>query len=173
MDVADGRIQNATLLRGNGQTLEKALRLFRDESRDPDNWENWAWDSGAAFRQCRYPGRENSGHHPRSPSGRDDHLGGKIDAAKFKHKKNATTKTFCLRAQDSGDQADGVWMHKDNREVLLIKDYSPQISSSRWRCETQSLRDRSYLEEYLLFHYGKPSDLCPFDFISRGLVPVS
>ena len=26
-----------------------------------------------------------------------------------------------------------------------------------------------YLEEYLLFHYGKPADLCPFDFISRDL----
>jgi SAM-dependent methyltransferase len=28
---------------------------------------------------------------------------------------------------------------------------------------------RRYLHEYLLFHYGKPKDLCPFGFISQEL----
>jgi putative 4-mercaptohistidine N1-methyltranferase len=27
-----------------------------------------------------------------------------------------------------------------------------------------------YLHEYLLFHYGKPKDVCAFDFIPRGLL---
>jgi putative 4-mercaptohistidine N1-methyltranferase len=27
-----------------------------------------------------------------------------------------------------------------------------------------------YLEEYLLFHYGHPADLCPFDFVPRELL---
>ena len=29
---------------------------------------------------------------------------------------------------------------------------------------------RRFLEEYMLFHYGKPSDLCPFNFIPRDFL---
>jgi SAM-dependent methyltransferase len=29
---------------------------------------------------------------------------------------------------------------------------------------------RRYVDEYLLFHYGKPKDLCPFPFVSRDLL---
>src|ERR1051325_11616460 len=29
---------------------------------------------------------------------------------------------------------------------------------------------RRYVDEYLLFHYGKPADVCPFPFVSRDLL---
>jgi SAM-dependent methyltransferase len=29
---------------------------------------------------------------------------------------------------------------------------------------------QKYVEEYLLFHYGKPQDFCPFPFVSRDLM---
>jgi SAM-dependent methyltransferase len=29
---------------------------------------------------------------------------------------------------------------------------------------------RRYVDEYLLFHYGKPQDFCPFPFVSRDLM---
>jgi SAM-dependent methyltransferase len=29
---------------------------------------------------------------------------------------------------------------------------------------------RRYVEEYLLFHYGRPEDFCPFPFVSRDLM---
>jgi hypothetical protein len=53
------------------------------------------------------------------------HLGGKIDVSKFKDKKNATHEDILFAAQNPGDQSSNVWMHKDNREVLLIENYQP------------------------------------------------
>jgi len=125
MDVADGRIQNATLLRGNGQTLEKALRLFRDDPATGQLGELGLGTQVLPFANADIQDEKILGTI-HVATGRDDHLGGKIDAAKFKHKKNATHEDILFAPHKTPEiKLNGVWMHKDNREVLLIKDYQP------------------------------------------------
>ena len=59
-------------------------------------------------------------------TGRDDHLGGSLGPGKFKDKRNATHEDILFAPHKTPEiQVHGVWMHKDNREVLLIQDYQP------------------------------------------------
>jgi hypothetical protein len=59
-------------------------------------------------------------------TGRDDHLGGHLDPSKFNDPRHATHEDI-LFAPHKTPEIDlaGVWMHKEGREVLLIKNYQP------------------------------------------------
>jgi aminopeptidase len=125
MDVADGRIQNATLLRGDAGTVEKALRLYRDDPATGQLGELGLGTQVLPVANADIQDEKILGTM-HVATGRDDHLGGKIDAAKFKHKKNATHEDILFAPHKTPEiNLSGVWMHKDNREVLLIKDYQP------------------------------------------------
>jgi aminopeptidase len=125
MDVADGRIQNATLLRGSEQTLDKARRLFRDDPATGQLGELGLGTQVLPVANADIQDEKILGTM-HVATGRDDHLGGKIDAAKFKNKKNATHEDILFAPHKTPEiKLNGVWMHKDNREVLLIKDYQP------------------------------------------------
>ncbi len=125
MEVSDLRIRNATLLRGNAATVQGALALFKE---DPATGE--LGELGLGTQVLPFAGADIQDEKILGTlhvaTGRDDHLGGKLDPSKFKDKRHAThedilfaprkTPEICLR---------NVWMHKGGREVLLIKDYEP------------------------------------------------
>lgn len=125
MDVAEGRIQNGTLLRGNGRTLEDALKKFIADPATGQLGELGLGTqvlpvAGADIQDEKILGTFHVA------TGRDDHLGGNVGPGKFKDKRNATHEDILFAPHKTPEvQVHGVWMHKDNREVLLIRDYQP------------------------------------------------
>jgi aminopeptidase len=125
MEVADGRVQNASLLRGNAKSLEKLLTTLRSDPATGQLGELGLGTqvlpvAGADIQDEKILGTMHVA------TGRDDHLGGKIDASKFKDKKNATHEDILFAPHKTPEiNLNGVWMHKDNREVLLIQNYQP------------------------------------------------
>jgi aminopeptidase len=125
MDVAGGRICNATLLRGNARTLEQALALFKSDPATGELGELGLGTqvlpvSGADIQDEKILGTMHVA------TGRDDHLGGPLDPTKFKDRKHATHEDILFAPHKTPEiNLNGVWMHKDKKEVLLIKDYQP------------------------------------------------
>jgi aminopeptidase len=125
MDVAEGRIRNATLLRGNTRTVEDALATFKADPATGALGELGLGTqvlpvAGADIQDEKILGTMHVA------TGRDDHLGGDLDPTKFKYRKNATHEDILFAPHKTPEiRLNGVWMHKDNKEVLLIKDYEP------------------------------------------------
>ncbi len=125
MDVADGRIHNATLLRGNARTVAEALATFKADPATGALGELGLGTqvlpvAGADIQDEKILGTMHVA------TGRDDHLGGDLDPSKFKYRKNATHEDILFAPHKTPEiRLNGVWMHKDNRETLLIKDYEP------------------------------------------------
>lgn len=125
MDVADGRIRNGTLLRGNARTLEEALKKFIADPATGQLGELGLGTqvlpvAGADIQDEKILGTFHVA------TGRDDHLGGSVGPGKFKDKRNATHEDILFAPHKTPEvHVNGVWMHKENREVLLIRDYQP------------------------------------------------
>lgn len=125
MEVANGRVQNATLLRGNAKSLEKLLATFQSDPATGQLGELGLGTqvlpvAGADIQDEKILGTMHVA------TGRDDHLGGNLDVTKFKDKKNATHEDILFAPHKTPEiNLSNVWMHKDNREVLLIKNYEP------------------------------------------------
>jgi leucyl aminopeptidase (aminopeptidase T) len=125
MDVAGGRIRNATLLQGNARAVEKILALFQADPATGELGELGLGTqvlpvSGADIQDEKILGTMHVA------TGRDDHLGGPLDPTKFKDRKNATHEDILFAPHKTPEiKLNGVWMHKDRNEVLLIKDYQP------------------------------------------------
>ncbi len=125
MEVAGGRIQNGTLLRGKARTLENALATFQSDPATGQIGELGLGTqvlpvSGADIQDEKILGTMHVA------TGRDDHLGGHIGPAQFKYQKNATHEDILFAPHKTPEiRINGVWMRKDGAEVLLIKDYEP------------------------------------------------
>ena len=125
MQVAAGRIYDGTLLSGNGETLERALTVFKD---DPAT--GVLGELGLGTQVLPFAGADIQDEKilgtMHVATGRDDHLGGDLDPSKFKNKKNATHEDILFAPHKTPEiKLNGLWMHKDGRETLLIKDYQP------------------------------------------------
>jgi hypothetical protein len=125
VDVSGGRIRSGTLLRGNPRTFDQAIALFKNDPATGQIGELGLGTqvlpvAGADIQDEKILGTIHVA------TGRDDHLGGNVDASKFKDKKNATHEDILFAPHKTPEiNVSGVWMHKDNQEVLLIKDYQP------------------------------------------------
>lgn len=125
MDVSGGRIKNGQLVRGNAKTLEDALEKFRNDPATGQIGELGLGTqvlpvAGADIQDEKILGTMHVA------TGRDDHLGGHIGPAEFKHKENATHEDILFAPHKTPEvKLNGVWMHKGGEDVLLIKDYQP------------------------------------------------
>jgi hypothetical protein len=125
MEVAEGRICDGTLLRGNGETLAKALATFKADPATGVLGELGLGTqvlpvAGADIQDEKILGTMHVA------TGRDDHLGGDLDPSKFKDRKNATHEDILFAPHKTPEiKLNGMWMRKNGAEVLLIKDYEP------------------------------------------------
>jgi leucyl aminopeptidase (aminopeptidase T) len=125
MDVANGRIEKATLLHGSQAAVDRAQALFKSDPATGSLGELGLGTqvlpvSGADIQDEKILGTMHVA------TGRDDHLGGPIDATAFKDKRNATHEDILFAPHKTPEiKLNGLWMHKNGDEVLLIKDYQP------------------------------------------------
>jgi hypothetical protein len=125
MDVADGRIRKATLLRGNQATVDRAQALFESDPATGSIGELGLGTQILPVANADIQDEKILGTM-HVATGRDDHLGGSVDASKFKDRRNATHEDILFAPHKTPEiKINGLWMHKDNQEVLLIKDYQP------------------------------------------------
>jgi hypothetical protein len=125
MDVADLRIRHASLLRGSEPTVQSALALFRD---DPATGE--LGELGLGTQVLPFAGADIQDEKVLGTihvaTGRDDHLGGKLDPSKFKDKRHATHEDILFAPHKTPEiNLHAAWMHKDGKQVLLIQNYQP------------------------------------------------
>ncbi len=125
MDVADLRIKQATLLRGNVATVKDALALFQA---DPATGQ--LGELGLGTQVLPFAGADIQDEKilgtVHVATGRDDHLGGALGPSQFRDKKHATHEDILFAPPKTPEiNLNGAWMHKDGKEVLLIKDYQP------------------------------------------------
>jgi hypothetical protein len=125
MDVAGLRVRQATLLRGSAATVQQALALFQSDPATGQLGELGLGTqvlpvAGADIQDEKILGTVHVA------TGRDDHLGGSLGPAKFVDRKHATHEDILFAPHKTPEiNLSGAWMHKDGREVLLIKDYQP------------------------------------------------
>jgi aminopeptidase len=125
MDVSRLRIWQATLLRGNAATLQRALALFQGDPATGQLGELGLGTqvlpvAGADIQDEKILGTVHVA------TGRDDHLGGSLGPAKFLDRKHATHEDILFAPHKTPEiNLKGAWMHKDGKEVLLIEDYHP------------------------------------------------
>jgi leucyl aminopeptidase (aminopeptidase T) len=125
MDVAGLRIRQAKLLRGNAATLQSALDLFQADPATGQLGELGLGTqvlpvAGADIQDEKILGTVHVA------TGRDDHLGGSLGPSMFKDRKHATHEDILFAPHKTPEiNLRGAWMHKDGKEVLLIKDYQP------------------------------------------------
>lgn len=125
MDVAGLRIRQATLLRGSAAMVQRALALFQADPATGQLGELGLGTqvlpaAGADIQDEKILGTVHVA------TGRDDHLGGHLDPSKFKDRKHATHEDILFAPHKTPEiNLNGAWMHKDGKEVLLIKDYQP------------------------------------------------
>jgi aminopeptidase len=125
MDVAGLRIRQATLLRGDEATVQRARALFQADPATGELGELGLGTqvlpvAGADIQDEKILGTVHVA------TGRDDHLGGSLDPSKFKDRKHATHEDILFAPHKTPEiNLNGAWMHKDGKEVLLIKDYQP------------------------------------------------
>lgn len=125
MDVSGGRIRGGTLLKGNPKTLEAALAKFKSDPATGELGELGLGTqvlpvAGADIQDEKILGTFHVA------TGRSDHLGGSLGPEKFRSKKNATHEDILFAPHKTPEiNVSGVWMHKDGKETLLIKDYQP------------------------------------------------
>jgi len=125
MEVSGGRIQRGTLLRGEGRSLANLLVTFKADPATAAIGELGLGTqvlppSGADIQDEKILGTMHLA------TGRDDHLGGDLDPSKFKDKRNATHEDILFAPHKTPEiKLNGLWMHKDGQETLLLKDYEP------------------------------------------------
>ena len=125
MDVAGGRISQATLLSGNPATLGQAMAKFQSDPATGSIGELGLGTqvlppAGADIQDEKILGTLHIA------TGRDDHLGGSIGPSQFKNQKNATHEDILFAPHKTPEiKIKGLWMHKDAQEVLLLQDYQP------------------------------------------------
>jgi aminopeptidase len=125
MEVADLRVQNATLLRGDAATVKSALDLFKA---DPATGQ--LGELGLGTQVLPFAGADIQDEKVLGTvhvaTGRDDHLGGSLGPGKFVDRKHATHEDILFAPHKTPEiKLNGAWMHKDGKEVWLIKDYQP------------------------------------------------
>ena len=125
MTVADLRIKHASLLRGNEKAVQRSLALFQE---DPATGE--LGELGLGTQVLPFAGADIQDEKVLGTvhvaTGRDDHLGGSLDPSKFKDKRHATHEDILFAPHKTPEiNLNGVWMHKDGKEVLLIQNYQP------------------------------------------------
>ncbi len=125
MDVANGRVHHATLLRGEARNVDEALATFQSDPATGQIGELGLGTqvlppAGADIQDEKILGTIHLA------TGRDDHLGGHIGPEAFKYKKNATHEDILFAPHKTPEIAlNGVWMQKNGREALLIQNYQP------------------------------------------------
>ena len=125
MDVSSCRIRNATLLKGNAKTVERALAKYKS---DPATGE--LGELGLGTQDLPFAGADIQDEKVLGTlhvaTGRSDHLGGLLTPDKFRERKNATHEDILFAPHKTPEiNVTGCWMHKDGKETLLIKDYKP------------------------------------------------
>jgi hypothetical protein len=124
MDVDGLRVRQATLLRGNAATVREALALFQSDPATGQLGELGLGTqvlpvAGADIQDEKILGTVHVA------TGRDDHLGG-MGPSKFVDRRHATHEDILFAPHKTPEiNLNGAWMHKDGKEVLLIKDYQP------------------------------------------------
>lgn len=125
MDVAGLRVRQATLLRGNAATVREALALFQADPATGQLGELGLGTqvlpvAGADIQDEKILGTVHVA------TGRDDHLGGSLGPSQFADRRNATHEDILFAPHKTPEiNLSGAWMHKDGKEVMLIKDYQP------------------------------------------------
>lgn len=125
MDVEGGRIRSGKLLQGDQKTLDAALARFQSDPATGELGELGLGTqvlpvAGADIQDEKILGTFHVA------TGRSDHLGGDLTPQKFKNQKNATHEDILFAPHKTPEiNVTGVWMHKDGKQVLLIKDYRP------------------------------------------------
>src|SRR5262249_46247246 len=125
MEVSGRRIHQATALRGDAGRVRNALALFES---DPATGE--LGELGLGTQVLPFAGADIQDEKilgtVHVATGRDDHLGGSSNLSKFKDKKHATHEDILFAPRKTPEiNVTGAWMHKDGKEVLLLKDYQP------------------------------------------------
>jgi hypothetical protein len=125
MHVAGLRIRQATLLRGNPATVNNAFALFQS---DPATGQ--LGELGLGTQVLPFAGADIQDEKilgtVHVATGRDDHLGGDLGPDKFLNKMHATHEDILFAPHKTPEiNLNAAWMHKDGKEVLLIKDYQP------------------------------------------------
>lgn len=125
MEVTGGRIRNGTLLKGNPKTLEAAVARFKSDPATGELGELGLGTqvlpvAGADIQDEKILGTFHVA------TGRSDHLGGPLTPDKFANRKNATHEDILFAPHKTPEiNVNGLWMHKDGKETLLIKNYQP------------------------------------------------
>ena len=125
MHVAGLRVRQVTLLRGNPATARNIFALFQS---DPATGQ--LGELGLGTQVLPFAGADIQDEKilgtVHVATGRDDHLGGSLGPAKFLDKKHATHEDILFAPHKTPEiNLKGAWMHKDGKEVLLIRDYQP------------------------------------------------
>jgi aminopeptidase len=125
MNVENGRIQNASLLQGDGAAVNRAQALFEADPATGSLGELGLGTQVLPVANADIQDEKILGTM-HVATGRDDHLGGSIDATKFKDQRNATHEDILFAPHKTPEiKLAGLWMCKDSEQVLLIKDYQP------------------------------------------------
>lgn len=125
MDVENGRIHRATLLRGNQATIDEHNAKLQS---DPVTGE--LGELGFGTQELPVSGRDIQDEKilgtMHVATGRSDHLGGKLTPDKFASKKNATHDDILFAPHKTPEiNVPQVRMHRDGQTVVLIENFAP------------------------------------------------
>lgn len=125
MNVERGRINRATLLRGNQTTIDEHNTKLTS---DPVTGE--LGELGFGTQELPVSGRDIQDEKilgtMHVATGRSDHLGGKLTPDKFANKKNATHDDILFAPHKTPEiNVPQVRMHRDGQTVVLIENFAP------------------------------------------------
>jgi hypothetical protein len=125
MEVASGRIQHASLLRGNPAVVEAHNRKLKS---DPVTGE--LGELGFGTQELPPSGRDIQDEKILGTfhvaTGRSDHLGGNLTPDKFANPKNATHDDILFSREKTPDiKVKQVRMYRANQTEIVIQDYQP------------------------------------------------
>jgi hypothetical protein len=125
MEVAGGRVKEATLLRGNQDTIDEHNAKL---SRDPVTGE--LGELGFGTQELPVSGRDIQDEKVLGTlhvaTGRSDHLGGSLTPDRFAEKKNATHDDILFAPHKTPEiDVPEVRMHRNGETVVLIEHFKP------------------------------------------------
>ena len=125
MDVADGRIQRASLLRGQQSVIDEHNRKLQS---DPVTGE--IGELGFGTQELPPSGRDIQDEKILGTlhvaTGRSDHLGGHLTPDKFAEAKNATHDDILFAPHKTPEvNVSQVRMHRNGKTEILIEDFVP------------------------------------------------
>ena len=123
--VTSGRIVNATLLRGNPETVAE-----HNEKLTSDPVTGELGELGFGTQRLPVSGRDIQDEKilgtMHVATGRSDHLGGKLTPDRFKNRKNATHDDILFSPTKTPDiSVPQVRLHRDGKTVVLIENFTP------------------------------------------------